>query len=533
MKQNNPNMKKVVRTVYLHFPHLIPIVGIFACVLFIAAIVNYYMLREQVMSDGSASISQLERYIDTIADNLQVLELKVGEDCSAQDRLDLKSEVFNSELMKEVGLYNNGVVYCTSNEGQTKIRLFSSTLQRIQASENNITVTLRESKSRLQTIFIYVARDQRHGINALLPPQQFLDLVSPAFDKRMYRYQIKVMDQVIQSNFAETKIDRGESYHFSSNLYPFTISIFLSLDAYKQQYLAYLDKVILIALVLSLIYVLLRYQTLARLSIEYALLTAIKEEQIELYLQPIVDIRSRKLVGSEALVRWNHPVQGKMSPEQFIPLAEKLGAIDKITKYIFKEITRFLENNPAYLNENYISINISLHQIVETEFVRYLERYKEQYPDHVSRILLELTENVELTSEQLSIALANLKAIQDLGFDIAIDDFGTGYSGLNLVRMMKFNVVKIDQVFIKSLHTDSNIKPVLKSMIQLANDLEMKVIAEGVETESQIEQLQLLGVKYIQGFYYAKPIKPEELATFHQMTNEALDLSQPIPRWKS
>ncbi|KOO10965.1 diguanylate cyclase, partial [Vibrio xuii] len=136
-------------------------------------------------------------------------------------------------------------------------------------------------------------------------------------------------------------------------------------------------------------------------------------------------------------------------------------------------------------------------------------------------------------SEQLDIALVNLKAIQELGFAIAIDDFGTGYSGLNLVRMIKFDVVKIDQVFIKSLHTESNIKPVLKSMIQLADDLDMKIIAEGVETEAQIEQLEILGVKYIQGFYYAKPIKPDDLAPFHRMTNEALTLSEPIPRWKS
>ncbi|KOO10067.1 diguanylate cyclase, partial [Vibrio xuii] len=103
-----------------------------------------------------------------------------------------------------------------------------------------------------------------------------------------------------------------------------------------------------------------------------------------------------KLVGSEALVRWNHPVQGNMSPEQFIPLAEKLGAIDRITKYMFKEIARFLKSNPDYLNESYISINISRYQIVQPEFVQFLERYKRRYPNYVGRILLELTENVEL-----------------------------------------------------------------------------------------------------------------------------------------
>ena len=533
MTQNNPNLVKVVKAVSIHFPHLAPIIGIFVLIFLLSAGVSYHQLRDQVLSDGNNAIGQLEHYIDNIADELQVLEAEVGGDCSAQDKSDLQAKVFNSRILKEIGLYKSGVVYCTSNEGPTNIRLFTSTWQRIQASPQRITVSFKESKNKLQTLFVYAANDKESGINALLHPEQFLELVSPSFESRQYGYDIQILNSVIQSNTDEAKIDTSNRFHFQSKLYPFTISIFLTFDSYQHQYVSNLGETALIALVLSLLYVIIRYQTLARLSIEYSLLTAIKEEQIELYLQPIVDIHSRKLVGSEALVRWNHPVQGNMSPEQFIPLAEKLGAIDRITKYMFKEISRFLKRNPDYLNESYISINISRYQIVQPEFVQFLERYKRRYPNYVGRILLELTENVELCSEQLDIALVNLKAIQELGFAIAIDDFGTGYSGLNLVRMIKFDVVKIDQVFIKSLHTESNIKPVLKSMIQLADDLDMKIIAEGVETEAQIEQLEMLGVKYIQGFYYAKPIKPDELATFHRMTNEALTLSEPIPRWKS
>lgn len=533
MTQNNPNLVKVVKAVSIHFPHLAPIIGIFVLIFLLSAAVSYHQLRDQVLSDGNNAIGQLEHYIDNIADELQVLEAEVGGDCSVQDKSDLQAKVFNSRIMKEIGLYKNGVVYCTSHEGPTNIRLFTSTWQRIQASPQRITVSFKESKNKLQTLFVYAANDKESGINALLHPEQFLELVSPSFESRQYGYNIQILNSVIQSNTDEAKIDTSNRFHFQSKLYPFTISIFLTFDSYQHQYVSNLGETALIALVLSLLYVIIRYQTLARLSIEYSLLTAIKEEQIELYLQPIVDIHSRKLVGSEALVRWNHPVQGNMSPEQFIPLAEKLGAIDRITKYMFKEISRFLKSNPDYLNESYISINISRYQIVQPEFVQFLERYKRRYPNYVGRILLELTENVELCSEQLDIALVNLKAIQELGFAIAIDDFGTGYSGLNLVRMIKFDVVKIDQVFIKSLHTESNIKPVLKSMIQLADDLDMKIIAEGVETEAQIEQLETLGVKYIQGFYYAKPIKPDDLATFHRMTNEALTLSEPIPRWKN
>lgn len=533
MSQKNPNLIKVFKAVSIHIPHLVPILGIFSCIFILSAAVSYHQLHDQVLTDGNNAITKLERQVDAIADNLQLLEGHVARDCSTQDKFDLQAEVFNSRIIKEIGLYKDGVVYCTSNEGPTQIQLFSSTWQRIQASPNNVIVSFKESKNKLQTLFVYATSDKTTGINALLHPKHFLESISPAFDTLRYGYQIQILDALVQSNLGEVSLDNGNTFRFQSSLYPFSISIYLTSDAYIHQYLSNLGETVLLALVLSLLYVIVRYQTLARLSIEYSLLSAIKNEQIELYLQPIVDIHSRKMVGSEALVRWNHPAQGRISPEQFIPLAEKLGAIDRITTYMFKEITRFLKRNPGYLTESYISVNISRYQIVKPEFVRFLARYKRQCPDYVDHILLELTENVELTPEQLELALVNLKAIQNLGFDIAIDDFGTGYSGLNLVRMMRFNVVKIDKVFIKSLHTDANIKPVLKSMIQLADDLEMKVIAEGVETEAQIEQLKVLGVKYIQGFYYSKPIKPEELVTFHRMTNEALDLSQPIPRWKS
>ncbi len=524
-------LNKVVKAVSTHFPHIIPIAGIFIAVFLVTAATNHYQLREHVIAEGKKSIAKLEQYIDSVADGLQLLHDSVGKSCTFEDRLKLKEHVFNSHMIKEIGLYKNGTVYCT-NEGPANIHLFNSTLQRIAASPKHITVSLSHSQSRLSTFFIYASDGEESGINALLHPNQFLELISPAFDRRNYGYQIQVLHKVIQSH-QEQQLRNNHLFEFSSDLYPFSLTIFLTPATYKTHYLSHLGETILLALVLSLIYFIVRYQALAKLSVEYSLLHAIKQEQLELYLQPIVDIHSRTLVGSEALIRWNHPAQGQISPEQFIPLAEKLGAIDQITKYAFKEVTRFLKQNPDYVSQSYISINISRYQILKPEFVSFINSYAKRYPQYTRRIVLELTENVDLTPEQLDIAIGNLKHFQQLGFEIAIDDFGTGYSGLNLVRQMKFDVVKIDQVFTKSLHTDSNIKPVLKSMIQLAADLGMKVIAEGVENESQIEQLEQLGVKYIQGFYYAKPIKPDDLARFHQMTNEAIVLSDPIPRWKS
>ncbi|WP_159650698.1 EAL domain-containing protein [Vibrio atypicus] len=532
MKQPISNIRKWLNTVGHHFPVLIPIGGIFACVFLLAAAFNHHQLRQHVLSDGKNSIKELEIYIDDVAGKLQILQQSVGEDCSQQDKLELRSKVFNSRMIKEIGLYKDGVVYCTSNEGRTSIRLFNSTLQRIEASPKHITISLMKSKSKFKTFFIYSSRDKHTGINALLHPQQFLELVSPQFEEQKFGYQIQVLNEVIQSNHNQD-LQKKNLYSFSSHLYPFTITIFLTSESYQYHYLKHIGETISIALVLSLIYLILRYQTLAKRSIEHSLVNAIRQEQIELFLQPIVDINTRKVVGSEALVRWNHPTQGQISPEQFIPLAEKLGVINLITRYALKEVTRFLKHNPEYSKSSYISINVSRYQIVEPEFVLYLENYAKRYPHFVNSILLELTENVDLSAEQLDTALLHLNMIQSLGFDIAMDDFGTGYSGLNLIRLINFDVVKIDQVFIKSLHPETDITPVLKSMIQLATELNMKIIAEGVETEHQIEILKMLGVKYIQGFYYARPIQPKELVEFYNMTHSALLASKPIPRWES
>lgn len=532
MRQPLSNIQKWLDSVCNHFPVFVPICAIFASIFLFTAAINHHQLLQHVQEDGEQSIDKLERYIALVAKDLQQLQLTVGEACSQQDKLNLRAKVFNSRMIKEIGLYKDGMVYCTSNEGHAQIPLFNSTLQRIDASPKHITISLNESNSQLKTIFIYSSSDARRGINALLHPQQFLELISPLFDERKYGYQIQVLHKVIQSHHHQA-LENKNLYRFSSHLYPFSVSIYLTSEAYQAHYLGQIGETILIALALSFLYLMVRYQTLAKRSVEYSLLTAIQQEQIEFYLQPIVDLQSHQVIGSEALVRWNHPIQGHISPQQFIPLAEKLGVINQVTNYVFDQVTLFFKDNPKYCRTSYISINISRYQIVEPEFVDYLTAYSQRYPDFAHSILLELTENVDLSTEQLEVALTHLKEIQTMGFEIAIDDFGTGYSGLNLIRLMSFDVVKIDQVFIKSLHTDSNITPVLKSMIQLATDLGMRVIAEGVETRHQVRQLEQLGVKYIQGFYYSKPITPENLSTYYKIANEAIVMSLPIPRWKN
>ncbi len=503
---------------FTHLPNLLPVVAIFAFVFFFSILGNYYHTKQELKSDGQKSVQMLERHIVKIAQQLREIDAQISPNCDLEDKLTLRAHVFHSDLLKEVGVYHQGIVTCTSNEGSTHIELGSDTMQRINHAANNITISLGTSKSNLTTFFIYTSVNQFHGLNALIPPEKILSIIAPFLDLRQYRYQIEIIDHLLSDDNPQS-LRYDDTRIFQSNLYPLTVKIQPTAGTYRYHYFKHIWQTILFASLVSLFYLLLRYQMLAKRSIEYSLLNAIDSDQIELYLQPIIDINSNKVVGSEALVRWNHPAQGKISPEIFIPLAEKLGVIDIITRKTFSTVVKFLKQHPHYHENHYISINLSRTSLINAEFIDYLKRFARRHPEYIQSILLEVTENIDFDQTELDLALAHLDMIKVMGFSLAIDDFGTGYSGLNFIRLHPFHVMKIDKVFIKSLHSDSTITPVLASMIHLANELKMKVIAEGVETEQQIELLRKLGVCYIQGFYYSQPITPEALIEYSNQSS--------------
>ncbi|GAB2643236.1 EAL domain-containing protein [Vibrio panuliri] len=507
------NLKTITglgKSIFNYLPNLLPVAAIFLLAFMFSVLDNYYQTQRAVERDGVDIVNSLDGYIDKVASELYLLNGKLTNRCSTQDKLTLRAHAFHSEFLKEVGMFQDGQVFCTSNEGPSQIALSEGVPNRIAKSENHITISIGESDSHIYTFFIYASIDDNFGLNALLPPERLTDLIAPFLDAREYQYTLTILDYE-QSNTYQNDVPYDERFAFSSKLYPFKIELHPTLGTYRYHYLANLWQAILFASACSLLYLIIGYHLLAKRSIEHTLLNAISNDEIELYLQPIVDLNNNVVVGSEALVRWNHPTQGHISPEIFIPLAEKLGVIDTLTEKMLSMVVRFLEQNPHYQETKYVSVNVSRVSLVNKHFLNHLRKFAKRYPKLIDSILLEVTENIDFDQQQLTIALDNLNQIQALGFKLAIDDFGTGYSGLNFIRLHPFQVMKIDQVFIKSLHSESSITPVLVSMIQLAKELNMKVIAEGVETEQQIELLRKLGVSYIQGYYYSYPVKPEAL----------------------
>jgi diguanylate cyclase (GGDEF)-like protein len=240
---------------------------------------------------------------------------------------------------------------------------------------------------------------------------------------------------------------------------------------------------------------------------------ALAKNELQLYYQPIVDLTSLKSIGAEALLRWNHPTSGLISPAHFIPAAEASGEIVPIGYWVVEQacetLARWCERHPAFQK---ISVNVSARQLQEDNFFAVVKEIIERHAVAPERLQFEVTETSLMRNATQAIqALSKLKA---LGVKIAIDDYGTGYSSLRYLKMLPVDVLKLDRAFIQGMGSQSHDFAIVKSTIYLANELGIQVIAEGIEKQSQVDILQSIQCEMGQGFLFSKPIPEKEyLAT--------------------
>lgn len=243
---------------------------------------------------------------------------------------------------------------------------------------------------------------------------------------------------------------------------------------------------------------------LARL-LESGLERALKEDEFEVFYQPKVSIEDGTVIGSEALVRWNHPTEGFLMPGTFIPLFEKNGMVQKVDFWVFEDVCRTMHRWKSQGKVLLpVSCNFSRIHFVQPDFTEHICSVADEWgiPHHLLEI--EITESALI--EESGIIEAVLPQIKELGFKIAIDDFGSGYSSLGQLQRLPADVLKLDRSFVCRGITGKREQTVIKSMIVIARELGMKVICEGVENQTQSDILRELGCHYIQGFYYYRPM---------------------------
>jgi len=249
---------------------------------------------------------------------------------------------------------------------------------------------------------------------------------------------------------------------------------------------------------------------------------ALKEEQFELYYQPIFSIDGETVQKAEALIRWNHPIRGLISPDDFIPIAEKNGLICDIGRWVkLQAIRDTIEFNEVCEIPMQISVNTSPLEIDRAgNWVDLWVEASKQHELAAHTILIEVTENTLMIPD--SPIQSQFNRLNTIGIDIAIDDFGVGYSSLSYLQRLPINILKIDRSFINDIESNNNSIALIKAIITMAHNLKVKVVAEGVETQEQYALLEQLNCDYIQGYIFSRPIaketfielyaKPKELA---------------------
>lgn len=250
-----------------------------------------------------------------------------------------------------------------------------------------------------------------------------------------------------------------------------------------------------------------------RVLLESNLRKAIKESEFEAYFQPKIDATTNKVIGLEALIRWRHPELGLIPPAKFIPFAEDIGLIIDIDKWMMRAATTYiLECKKEGIPTGKLSINASAKQLEDKHYIDDLKSFIDESGFDTNDLEIEITEG--LIMKNTAHVISVLRSIKELGISISIDDFGTGYSSLSYIKRLPIDKLKIDRSFIKDIPQDKDDIAIVRTIIALAKNLSIELIAEGVETQEQVDFLVREGCVNIQGYFYSKPLSADECRDF-------------------
>lgn len=261
------------------------------------------------------------------------------------------------------------------------------------------------------------------------------------------------------------------------------------------------------------------------LSIENGIRKALQENEFEVYFQPQYDVKSEKISGVEALIRWNHPQKGLISPDDFIPLAEETGLINDIGEWMLDASCLILQNwikSHSVLSNITLAVNISASQIGTDNFVNSVLGTLEKYNIQPEQLELEITENTLM--QNMDIVVDKLKQLATHGILFAVDDFGMGYSSLSYLQALPLNNLKIDRSFISTIQVPGDKNSIITAMVAMAKEMGMNIVAEGVESKVQVDYVKAIGCPTVQGYWYGSPMPTDKMQVIalKQLANNQL-----------
>lgn len=500
--------------------------------IFLPLLVAYYLSWSRATVLEQARLSEVtnrlttrvkKTYSETESVLLYLNKQNIISPCS-QDHIQLmRDETLKSPMIEEVGFFQNGYLLCGAwgKVTPTKIKFTD------EITKNGIHISLDSKFITSPNIRMIVLRFGNYY--ALVNPLQFSNII---LDPNM-RVAVLSLDGVLVASSNNPDLPFIKSYIFDkvkpdSSKYMIAVGggdRFIAIatepkthfyETLTKQQLFLLPLGFLLALPIIAIII---YFSRRRLSIESELEYAIENNKLEVYYQPIIDLKSGRCSGAEALIRWFTSNNESIPPDYFVPVAEKAGSISKITKYVINAVTRDMASLLIADKNLHISINFSVHDFHNQAIISFLEEKIHNSGISRDQIWLEITERQIVAFETTAAVIEDLRKT---GYQFAMDDFGTGYSNLSYLNNLTLDLLKIDKSFIDTIEMNTVTSGITEDIINMAKRLNLKIIAEGVETAIQRDYLLERKVEFGQGWLFSKALSRNDFLKYLQNTNREL-----------
>lgn len=456
---------------------------------FVLSVIYTSWNRSEDSESQQEAYSIINSINGTLGRNASIAKLAsnyIDQPCTPEVIRQLSHYAASNDSLRAVSIIKDNKWYCSSLDGTGPVNIL------LKGDNKSLYIDAVERNNVKLFIVFYPFSKGRIAVA----------LYQSSLDK-----MIKRISAENHSNIKASLIPLKGKNVVASSEYPFWIQISRKktfADFLASQYITVILATLFISSLCGYIYIFTRQSPL--LSIK----RAINNNEMIPYYQAIVDINTRNIIGAEVLVRWNHPQQGLIPPNEFIPTAEKNGLITLLTVNLMKKVIVDIKSLKRRANGPFhISINVAPQSFLERSFVSECINFREQMTELGVEISIEITER-----QQNIIAEAIYKQLADNKIVISLDDFGTGYSNYDTLSRAKPAYLKIDKMFVDSIGTDSINELILKNIISFSKEIKIPNIAEGIENEIQHEMLKSMGVKFGQGYYYGRPVPFEN---FKQM----------------
>ncbi len=509
----------------------IPLVLLFASISLVTVIAHH-----SIVAKASHDMISIVAFIDKIMVNADHTALRsltlINRPCrDIVGPLQLMSLKY--PLVRSVNLSLHGLLYCTpvplqplsfphrvpslSDDSASDIRLNRGTV----LFPDFAVIVLRKRSGDFTAGVVIDTQYIRHTMNLLGSGSQMLLVVN-----NMYLTPQGEVEPVksLSRGFVSLKVPSAD--------YPFKLRLDMTVNEFIHSVLDIYGYVMLLCICLAIIISLLIHHWLqASSSLYFNMRQALERKEFKAYFQPIMNAREGYCSGIEVLTRWYHPTDGTVSPDIFIPLAEKSGLIIPLTQQLMRDVASIISTTPiSWRHELHVAFNITALHLANRQIVEDSKVFLSVVQGKRIKLILELTERqfIDVNDTTLGV-LEELKAL-DIG--VAMDDFGTGYSGLSYLNKMNIDTIKLDQSFVAMIEKGNTAKIIVDVVINLASQLDIEVVAEGVENTYQQNYLLSKNVQYQQGYLFARPMPMLSFSCWWQAenTDQPAQMPPPLPR---